>query len=66
VIIVPQEAGFRSDPTHVHFLDLDDLTGIETAHGLVRETGYSFPLPRIAGRWFTHNETVSLSRLPPV
>jgi SAM-dependent methyltransferase len=65
VIIVPQEAGFRSDPTHVHFLDLDDLTGIEAGHGLVRETGYSFPLPRAAGRYFTHNETVSLSRLPP-
>jgi 2-polyprenyl-3-methyl-5-hydroxy-6-metoxy-1,4-benzoquinol methylase len=64
VIIVPQEAGFRSDPTHVHFLDLDDLAGIEAGHGLVRETGYSFPLPRAAGRYFTHNETVSLSRLP--
>jgi SAM-dependent methyltransferase len=66
VIIVPQEAGFRSDPTHVRFLDLDQLAGIEAEHGLVREAGYSFPLPRPAGRWFTHNETVSLTRLPPV
>jgi SAM-dependent methyltransferase len=62
VVIVPQEAGFRSDPTHVHFLDLDDLARIEAKHGLIPETGYSFPLPRVAGRWFTHNETVSLSR----
>jgi SAM-dependent methyltransferase len=62
VVIVPQEAGFRSDPTHIHFFDLDDLAGLETGHGLTREAGYSFPLPRMAGRWFTHNETVSLSR----
>jgi 2-polyprenyl-3-methyl-5-hydroxy-6-metoxy-1,4-benzoquinol methylase len=62
VIIVPQEAGFRSDPTHVHFFDLAELAGIEAEHGLVRESGYSFPLPRAAGRFFTHNETVSLSR----
>jgi 2-polyprenyl-3-methyl-5-hydroxy-6-metoxy-1,4-benzoquinol methylase len=65
VIIVPQEAGFRSDPTHVHFLDLDHVARIEEEHGLSREAGYSFPFPRVAGRWFTHNETVSLSRLPP-
>jgi SAM-dependent methyltransferase len=62
VVIVPQKAGFASDPTHVNFLDLDDLAEIEGSHGLTRESGYSFPLPRFAGRWFTHNETVSLSR----
>jgi SAM-dependent methyltransferase len=66
VIIVPQEAGFRSDPTHVSFLDLDELAVIEAKHDLVREAGYSFPLPRVAGRWFTHNETVSLSRTAPL
>ena len=58
----PQEVGFRSDPTHVTFLDLDDLAHIEAQHNLVREAGYSFPLPRSAGRVFTHNETVALSR----
>ena len=62
VVIVPQEAGFRSDATHVTFLDLDDLARIEADHGLVRDAGYSFPLPRTAGRLFTHNETVALSR----
>lgn len=64
VVIVPQEAGFRSDPTHINFLDLDDLDQLEVEHGLVREAGYSFPLPRFAGRVFTHNETVVLSRKP--
>jgi SAM-dependent methyltransferase len=62
VVIVPQEAGFRSDPTHVAFLGLDDLARIEADHGLLREAGYSFPLPRPAGRFFTHNETVSITR----
>jgi len=62
VVIVPQEAGFRSDPTHVAFLGLDDLARIEADHGLVREAGYSFPLPRPAGRLFTYNETVSITR----
>ncbi len=62
VVIVPQEAGFKSDATHVTFLDLADLGVLEEEHGLVRETGYSFPLPRSAGRFFTHNETVAISR----
>jgi SAM-dependent methyltransferase len=62
VIIVPQEAGFRSDTTHVNFLDGEDLDRIEKAHSMTTEARYSFPLPRFAGRFFTHNELVSLSR----
>ena len=64
VIIVPQEAGFRSDATHVTFLGLEDIAGLEAAHGLSRERGYSFPFPRPVGRVFLHNETVALSRKP--
>ena len=62
VIIVPQEAGFRSDATHVTFLDLEDIAGFEAGNELARERGYSFPFPRFVGRIFTHNETVALSR----
>ena len=62
VIIVPQEAGFRSDATHVNFLDLDELGAVEAANGLIRERAYSFPFPRWVGRMFTYNETVVLSR----
>ena len=64
VIIVPQEAGFRSDATHVTFLGLEDIAGFEAAYGLSRERGYSFPFPRPVGRVFLHNETVALSRKP--
>jgi len=64
VVIVPQEAGFRSDATHVTFLELDDIEVFEATHRLSRERGYSFPLPRWMGRFFTYNETVALSRKP--
>ena len=59
---MPQEAGFRSDPTHVDFLDLDEIDVIEAANGLIRERAYSFPFPRRVGRKFKYNETVVLSR----
>jgi len=60
--MTPGEAGFRSDSTHVTFLGLEEIASIEAAHRLSSERGYSFPLPRFAGRVFTHNETVALSR----
>jgi SAM-dependent methyltransferase len=62
VVIVPQEAGFASDPTHVNFLDLDEIAVIEARNGLTRDRAYSFPFPRWVGRFFKHNETVVLSR----
>ena len=62
VMIVPQEAGFASDPTHVDFVSLDEIATIEERNGLSREKAYSFPLPRPVGRFFKYNETVVLSR----
>jgi SAM-dependent methyltransferase len=58
VLICPQERGFDSDRTHVEFADLDALADISTALGLVEQRRFSFPLPRAAGRLFTHNEFV--------
>ena len=63
VVIVPQEAGFDSDPTHVDFVGLGEITAIENRNGLSREKAYSFPFPRWAGRFFKYNETVALSRM---
>jgi SAM-dependent methyltransferase len=62
VLITPQEAGWRSDPTHVRFVDGDDLAGILRALGLVVERSYSFPFPRWAGRAFRYNEFVVIGR----
>ncbi len=62
IVITPQEAGQRSDPTHVEFMDLERLRRIVTELGLTVLREYSFPLPRLFGRWFIYNEFVSVSR----
>jgi SAM-dependent methyltransferase len=62
VLIAPQEAGFLSDATHVELMDFTRLQRISTRLGLAPERAYSFPFPRWAGRWFTYNEFVVVSR----
>jgi SAM-dependent methyltransferase len=64
VAIAPQEAGFRSDPTHVEFLDFARLGRLLEGAGCAVERAYSFPLPRLAGRFFPHNEFVVVARRP--
>ena len=64
VLICPQEAGFRSDPSHVTFCDFDALRRISDAAGLAVEQTYSFPFPRFVGRLFRHNESVLIARKP--
>jgi SAM-dependent methyltransferase len=58
VIICPQERGFRSDSTHVHYFDASAIENLVLQHGLKVVDNRSFPLPRWTGKWFTHNETV--------
>lgn len=62
VFITPQEVGYRSDSTHVRFVDLDALRGHADNLGLTVERAYSFPLPRPAGKAFKYNEFVLLAR----
>jgi len=62
ILICPQEAGYRSDPSHVQFLDFGALRVVETEAGLEHMTEYSFPFPRWMGRLFCHNEFVSIGR----
>lgn len=64
MLITPQEAGFRSDPTHVQFMDFAQLRSIHHDLGLSITEEYSFPFPRFAGRVFTYNEFVSVSCKP--
>ena len=63
-IICPQERGYRSDDTHVQFLTGEDLVTLVTSLGLELTPWRSFPLPRIAGQWFTYNEFTLLARTP--
>jgi SAM-dependent methyltransferase len=58
VLICPQERGFGSDATHVEFADFDALADVCSALGFAAWRRISFPLPRPAGRIFTHNEFV--------
>jgi SAM-dependent methyltransferase len=62
VLITPQEAGFRSDPTHVEFCDLLALADLSKDLGLKTDRAYSFPFPRAIGRIFKYNEFVFIAR----
>jgi SAM-dependent methyltransferase len=64
ILISPQEAGFRSDPTHVELMDFARLARISRRLGFQPERAFSFPFPRRAGRLFTYNEFVVVSRKP--
>jgi 2-polyprenyl-3-methyl-5-hydroxy-6-metoxy-1,4-benzoquinol methylase len=64
VLIAPQEAGYRSDETHVEFMDFEKLESILVRVGVVHERSYSFPFPRAVGRVFPHNEFVVVGRRP--
>jgi 2-polyprenyl-3-methyl-5-hydroxy-6-metoxy-1,4-benzoquinol methylase len=64
ILMTPQEAGFRSDPTHVQLMDFERLSRISGRLGFELERLFSFPFPRWAGRWFTYNEFVVVSRKP--
>jgi hypothetical protein len=62
VLISPQEKGFRSDPTHVEFVDFTGLRAIANAAGADIVRSFSFPLPRRAGKVFPYNEFVVVGR----
>jgi len=62
VVICPQELGYRSDPTHVTFLQADDIQRILELTGLQVSRVFSFPLARAFGKVFTYNETVVVAR----
>lgn len=62
IALCPQEKGFKTDPTHVTFLDFAALGEIFVAAGLKTEKSYSFPFPRFLGTWFPYNEFVVVGR----
>jgi SAM-dependent methyltransferase len=64
ILMCPQERGFGSDDTHVHFFDANELRKLIASAGLTVEKIYSFPLPRLFGRLFTYNEWVAVGKSP--
>lgn len=62
VLITPQEAGFRSDATHIALLDFEALQDLLGRLGVQLVRSYSFPFPRFAGKVFRYNEFVVIGR----
>lgn len=60
-IITPQAAGYRSDATHVNFVDDRLASEWLVEQGLTVRRRYSFPFPRWVGNLFPHNEFVVLA-----
>lgn len=64
ILICPQRAGYRSDATHVSYLDDRALGAMAEECGLGVVRVQSFPFPRWSGRVFRYNETVVVAELP--
>lgn len=64
VLITPQEAGYKSDPTHVRFVDFEGLRSYAERAGLKVDRSYSFPLPEAAGKVFKYNEYILVGIVP--
>lgn len=63
LLICPQQRGQASDATHVTFMDDEALRRLCTEVGVEVVRVTSFPLPRVFGRWWVHNETVLIGRV---
>jgi len=62
VLITPQEAGYKSDPSHVEFMDFEALMNILREVGVRVLRQYSYPLPRMLGKVFKYNEFVMIGQ----
>ena len=64
LLITPQESGYRTDATHVRFVDAARAAEHLRRVGAQVDRSYSFPFPRAVGRVFPYNEFVVSGRLP--
>lgn len=64
VMITPQESGYRTDATHVRFVDRAALADLAGRLGLIVERSTSFPFSAVVGRVFRYNEFVVVARVP--
>ena len=62
IIITPQQAGYASDSTHITYLDFTKIAELPDKHFFTKDMEYSFPFPRIFGRFFLYNEFISIWR----
>lgn len=64
VIITPQEVGYRSDSSHVEFINFTKVARIYKTINFQIIKQYSFPFPRILGHLFIYNEFISVGQKP--
>lgn len=57
-LITPQERGYRTDATHVRFVDFAGLERLVADLGFRVQRRFSFPFPRAVGKVFAYNEFV--------
>jgi len=62
IVITPQEKGFKSDDTHVQFMDFATIKELLKQIGFNTTRQYSFPFPRVIGYLFKFNEFVSIAK----
>jgi 2-polyprenyl-3-methyl-5-hydroxy-6-metoxy-1,4-benzoquinol methylase len=61
LLITPQRAGQKSDPTHVRFLDREGLRRQLVDLGGRNVKTKTFPFPEVVGRIFRHNESQAIA-----
>lgn len=62
VIECPQEVGYRSDATHIAWMDFPAIARRLERNGITVEREYSYPFPRVVGKVFIYNQFVTLGR----
>ncbi|SMF75832.1 class I SAM-dependent methyltransferase [Pseudobacteriovorax antillogorgiicola] len=62
VFITPQEAGYRSDSTHVEFIRFAELESMCNDLDLSIVKSFSFPFPRFTGSFFKYNEFIVVAK----
>jgi hypothetical protein len=65
ILITPQERGWRSDPTHVSFVDFTVMKQVFDELGLAMAHQSSYPFPRCFGNLFIYNEFVGVGQKLP-
>ena len=61
IIITPQEKGFKSDDTHVQFMDFDTIKKLLLRVGFKTIKQYSFPFFKFIGHFFKYNEFITIA-----
>jgi hypothetical protein len=64
IVIVSQPAGFKSDASHVQYLDPAGLAKLTDPLPIDIKRVFSFPFPAWVGRAFRYNETVAVYGVP--